>query len=355
LNHLSYLSYLNFNNFTQDRHKYIGASDIHILCPELLYYEDSTPLTLYLEKLNKTEREFPEEIQNLLKAGKEQEVITVYNFLIDHGCDPKVALNVKLSHMQNKTLPADGDIHIFTEFIKGHMIAHPDLLYKNYNVECKYLRHKSSQWNFFYKKCGDKYGGPDDIPFRYWLQVQYQMGLTGKKKTIVAVNHCGLDFYYFKINFDKKTFLILEKKATDFMNNFVKAKTPPTPESSSDNDILFPNRSKTSYTLNDTNEDDKIMLINVQSNKVLKKEFKKKIKMYEEKINKINAGFKILLNIHDTLYSPTGEKLGSISTSERTSFIGMTELKKRNDAKKLIKYLEKNDLLKTSKSQRLNF
>jgi predicted phage-related endonuclease len=348
------MNYINHDTFIQDRINYIGASDIPILCPELVHNNSITPLELYYEKRGEQEREITPELQQLFDAGHEQENITLYNFLKTH--DPDLADKARLKHLQKKNLSKKGNIHIFTEFIDGVMMAHPDLIWNNTNVEMKFIKHKGDEWNFYYKKVGDKYGGADDIPFKYFLQCQFQMMLTGCKETILCANYHGAEHYYFRFKAMKEFFYPLKNKAITFMQR-VKEGTPVLPETLSDAKKLWPKKNKKAITLPNDSDEEKEFLLMVQMQKDRKKTLKKRIKNYEAEIDKMNATVSALLIDNNVLYAPDGTQLAKVSEYSYPKVKSLSELKKTDIKKynRFMKYVEKNEMLKMVDVSKLNF
>jgi putative phage-type endonuclease len=85
------------------------------------------------------------------------------------------------------------------------------------NVEIKTANAKMEQW-------GDD--GTDEVPDMYLTQVQWQMGITGKKMTHLPCLVFARDLRTFNIAFDQAIFDELLKRAADFWKCVVD-KTPP--------------------------------------------------------------------------------------------------------------------------------
>jgi len=348
------MNYLNHKTWLNDRKKYIGASDIPVLCQDNERFSETTPLDLYMEKRGEKEREISEELQNLFDAGHDQENIAIYRFLKKHDHD--IAQKTQIKHLQKKNMPKNGHVHIFTEFKKDCMIAHPDMIWKKKNIEIKFVRYKSDGWNFYYTKEGKEYGTGEDIPFKYWLQCQFQMMLSGTKETILCANVQGSDFYYFRFNAEKTVFPILQKKASDFMN-LVKSGTPPMPITRNDNKILFPDKNYKAMTLPVDTPEDKEFLLMIQLQKDEYKNIGKRIKNLSERKEKIKSNIMSIMTDYNVLYDNEGSKLASISEYETERVKTLNQVKKEmpEKYKRIKSYFEKYGLIKKSNTVRLSF
>jgi predicted phage-related endonuclease len=349
------MKYLSPANWLQKRKSFIGSSEVAILCGQSA---DTTPLDIYYDKRGEKEREISSDLQELLDAGKQQEPITVYNFL--KKFDPEIADKVFMKHVTGKKLSAAGNVHLFTEFIHGNVIAHPDLLWKDYNVECKFIKHKGAEWNFHYKKNGNEFGSEGDFPFKYWIQCQAQMLCTGKKKTILAVNYHGAEFYYYKFKFDKSFGKKISKITSDFWG-LVEAGTPCMPDNSFEADQLWPNRTYTSMTLRNETEDEKELFDSTLDMKDRYKYLKKRIKDLGAEVKMIGTSIRSLMSIHTVLQTPDGDQIARISEWEEERIIGLSKLKKsdkpedKRKYKRVRRFLERNGLIEKSVKSRLNF
>ena len=137
-------TYLNYDTWLDKRNEGIGASDIPIILGESNFM---TPLELWEIKTGKSKQVIDESLQTLFDAGHNQEPITVYNFLKSEN-DP-LAEKVYMNHIKKKNMPKKGNIHLFTEFENNNiMFAHPDMIYNGLNIEAKFIRHKSLEWDF---------------------------------------------------------------------------------------------------------------------------------------------------------------------------------------------------------------
>lgn len=335
------MKYLNKNTWLKDRHHFVGASEVPILCGESTF---KTPLELWDEKVNQTKPKISDELQTLFDAGKDQEPITLYRFLKkrNHPMAEKVLIN----HYQNKKL-SDKDIFLFTEYTHKDIIAHPDMIFKMdgelINVEAKYVKYNSSEWNLHYD---DEYGTQDDIPFKYYIQVQAQMLATGTKKTILCANFQGSDHYEFMIESNEEIFSTIEKLTTDFMDR-VRAKEPVMPTTRSDWKKLFPNNNKTALTLPDE--------ISIET-ALMKDRFsmiKKRMKTLKKEEDNIKTSILSLMANNSVLQTSGGETLASITEYNSEAIIALSKLKK--DKPKVYAYLKKNECLYTNEITRLNF
>jgi predicted phage-related endonuclease len=335
--------YINHDTWLKNRHDGIGASDIPILCGASNFM---TPYELWEQKTEKKEREVSDNLQKYFDSGHEQEPITLYRFLKSR--DNELAEKVLLKHLQKKHLPKKGNCHIFTEFKKNKfMYAHPDMIFNDCNIEAKFVKHKGSEWDFSYKEFDNNYGTKEDIPFKYYLQVQYQMMCTGLDESIVVVNYQGLDHYEFLIESDHELFKVFEKICTDFWN-LVQTKTPPMPSNREDVKKLFGKCDETSLTLDDE------MSIHTILMKHRFKFIKDRIKKYEKEKEKIKNSVLMLMGKNSVIQTPTGEKIAYVSISKPSERIASLSSIKKQDTE-LYELLKEKGFVNTSQSERFIF
>jgi len=328
-------TYLNHNKWLEERKKGIGASEIAILCGASNW---STPLEIWETKTGKDEKEVSEDLQRLFDTGHEQEPITLYRFLKKR--QPELANIVLINHVQNKKIPKKYNCHLFTKFkYNDFMFAHPDMIYEDINVEAKFVQYKSSEWNF-------EDNTENGIPFKYYLQCQYQMLCTGLKKTILCVNYLGSKHYEFEFKADEKIFSIFKTLCNDFWK-LVENKEPPMPQTRNDVKKLFPNKEFKTITLSGNMEIDTILKkdrFNIVSKRI------KKLKSEQEEIKTYVMS---LMTNNNILQTSNGEEIAKIIESNSERVIALSKIKK--DKPEIYKYLQKNNLINKTKSERFYF
>lgn len=333
-------TYINHDTWIDERNNGIGASDIPILCGASDF---ATPLELWEIKTgSKKELEFDDATKKLLQAGKDQEPITLYRFLKNRNVKQDAAFFEYYHDRQQ----FNHDHPLFTEFHHPEnkfMFCHPDLIYKDgdqyINIEAKYVKHKSDQWNF---------DDPTEngVPFRYYLQCQYQMMITGLDKTILCCNYLGADHYEFEFCANKKIFKTLEKLCFDFWH-LVQTVQPPMPSNRQDVKKLFPNKNFSALTLPQ----------DIAEDTILQKEryqfLKFRIKEMEKQKKKIATTIQALLSEYNVLQTPEGEQIASISEWKEDRIKALSKIKKENP--EIYKYLKRKNVINEIVKSRFNF
>ena len=319
-------THLNHATWLQDRFHGIGASEIAILCQ----IATKTPLELWTEKTTHTASEYPPETMELMRAGKEQEPITIHRFLknMDH-VDADDFFDLYYAGIPGK------NILLFTEFHHPKhkfLFCHPDLIIKInnkwINVEIKFVKHRGYEWNF------------DDltengIPQKHYLQCQFQMFCSGIKNTILVANYQGSEFYEFPVKANPQLFPIFEKLCLDFWD-LVKKKAPPMAASRADALKLFPVKNQKSSLL--TNEIEYQTLIQ----KDVYNQNKKRMNYLKKRNDRIKADVMCLMADNNVLQTADGQQIAKYSEKESNKF---TSIKTIREDKKLFNYCVKNKII----------
>ncbi len=330
-------TYINHDTWLEDRNKGIGASDIPILCNESNFM---TPLDLWDQKINNTQPEIDDDLQKLFDAGHDQEPITLYRYLKKQN--QEIGYFIFNCYYDKKHIGTAGKIKLFTEFHHPNynfMFAHPDMIHNDKNIEVKFVRHLGDEWNF------DDLT-QDGIPFKYYLQTQFQMMCTGLNKTIVLVNYAGVDFYEFEIFANEELFRKFEKICSDFWK-LIENKEPPMPSNRADVRKLFPNRNFKALSLTGDMELQTILQKDRYSY------LKKRIKQMEKEQEAIKTSVLSLMVNNNILQTAEGDQIASIKEFPVERIMGLKKIK--SDHPKVYEYLQENKMINTTETMRLDF
>jgi predicted phage-related endonuclease len=330
-------THINHDTFQEDRNNGIGASDFAILCLESNFM---TPRDLWAIKTEQEKQEISDELQKLFTAGNEQEPVTLWRFL--KSVNEKDADKIFETHLNQSTVTT-ANSKLFTRFQHNdYMFAHPDMIYfdgkKNINVEGKFVKYKG-EWDF-------KDLTEQGLPFKVYLQVQYQMMCTGLNETIVCANYQGAENFYFPVKANKKFYPKIEKICADFWG-LVKRKEPPMPESRKDWKKMFPNRNFKSIILPEELEMETIMM---------KDRFayvKQRIKQLETEKDKIKNSVMASMTQNNLIQTADGEQIAKITCWDEEKVLKLSTIKKEH--KRIYKYLLKNDMINITEKTRLTF
>ena len=80
---------------------------------------------------------------------------------------------------------------------------------------------------------------PNDVPPQYICQVMWQLGISGRKVGWIAVLVGGQKYLEKKIEFDKKIFDEMVRRAVVFWQDFILKKVMPATISANDSDVLY--------------------------------------------------------------------------------------------------------------------
>jgi len=200
-----------------DRKSFIGGSDIAAVMGVSRW---KTPLQLWAEKTGQIE---PEDLSNneAVEMGSELEETVARIFTKRTGKKVRRApKNYTYQVKQN-----GGQIKIDAEF--SFIRCQVDRLVEGTDelLECK----TASAWK-------EKEWEGEEIPTEYILQVNWQLGITGRSIGHIAVLIGGQKFLYKEIQFDRGLFNDQINAAVNFWN-MVKAGTPPVAEAA-DNSFM---------------------------------------------------------------------------------------------------------------------
>lgn len=190
---------------SKNRHLYLGGSDIAAVLGKSRY---KTPYELWAEKTQKVE---PTDLSKVeaVELGTDLEEFVARKF------SEKTGLRVRKAPK----------VYQHTDY--PFMVAHVDRLVSDTNeiLECKTCAAtKAKEWE-------------NDIPIEYIYQVQWYLGILGKKSGWIACLIGGQKFDYKQIEFDNKLFALMVKKAVKFWDMVVN-NTPPAVESKDNETIL---------------------------------------------------------------------------------------------------------------------
>ncbi|MBR1775962.1 YqaJ viral recombinase family protein [bacterium] len=199
---------------TEERRNYIGGSDISAVMGMNRW---KTQLKLWLEK-----------------TGDAELADLSQNEAVQLGTELEEFVAQKFAKITGKSVRKQSKMYVHKEY--PYMVAHVDRLITGTDelLECKTCgSYKKDEWE------------GDEIPQEYILQVNWYLGITGRKRGYIAVLIGGQQFKYKVIDFDVELFSIMVDMAKDFWN-CVKTNTPPaiTP---SDNELIlkiFPNHTE---------------------------------------------------------------------------------------------------------------
>lgn len=186
----------------KDRQTGITGTDIASI---VLPSDWGCPGDVWYSKLNDVEGEDNE----YKRWGRLQEPIIANVFAENHG----VELIEPQTVMRHPDIP--------------YVIGTPDRLIKDTNelLEIKTASARSSQF------WGEQ--GTAEIPERYFIQIQWYLGLTGRDIGHVAVKLDSYDYREYKVHANQKLISELFRIAGDFWKKYVETKTPPTPSAES--------------------------------------------------------------------------------------------------------------------------
>lgn len=187
------------------RHLYLGGSDIAAVLGKSRY---KTSYELWAEKTQKVE---PADLSKVeaVELGTDLEDFVAQKFSAKTGLKVRRAPKV----YQHPDYP--------------FMVAHVDRLVSETNeiLECKTCgAAKAKEWE-------------NDIPIEYIYQVQWYLGILGKKSGWIACLIGGQKFDYKQITFDPKLFDLMVEKAVKFWDMVVN-NIPPAVESSDNETII---------------------------------------------------------------------------------------------------------------------
>ena len=173
------------NDVKQNRHLYIGGSDISAIMGMSKW---KTALKLWCEK---TQRVQSPDLSNVEA--------------VELGNDLEEFVARKFSQKTGKQVRRSPKVYQHPDY--PYMVAHIDRLITNSEelLECKTTSvFKKDEWE------------NEEIPQEYILQVMWYLGITGRKVGYIAVLIGGQSFKYKKIEFDSELFDVMVTKAKEF-------------------------------------------------------------------------------------------------------------------------------------------
>lgn len=241
----------------EERRNYIGGSDISAVMGMNRW---KTQLKLWLEKTGDSE---PADLSK--------------NEAVQLGTELEEFVAQKFAKITGKSVRKQSKMYVHKDY--PYMVAHVDRLITGTDelLECKTCgSYKKDEWE------------GDEIPQEYILQVNWYLGITGRKRGYIAVLIGGQQFKYKVIEFDAELFSIMVDMAKDFWN-CVKTNTPPaiTP---SDNELIlkmFPNHS-----------DDFIQNQEIEDRVDYLQQIKSDITALKEEQQMLEAELKNIINTH---------------------------------------------------------
>ena len=263
------------NDVKENRHEYIGASDIGVIMGVGLF---KTPFQLWCEKTQRInpEESFTEEQKERMDMGNMLEDVIAQKYAKKHNVSVRRAPKVYV-HPDYPFLRAHAD-RIITGTEKG--------------LECK----NTSEHNL------DKWQGAD-IPEQYILQCQWLMGLSGRKEWDIAVLIGGNKYKDKPLKFDKDLFDMMVEKAVEFWNENVLRDVPPA-LTAEDNETM-----KDLYPANDGNLLDlsgieESLLTSFEDAVAQRQELKMHQKQIEAELDEVEAKIKDVIKTNDGVTTP---------------------------------------------------
>lgn len=188
-----------------DRRKFIGSSNIAGI---LGLSKWTTPYDVYIAKVSEVREEMDPAKKKFLERRKRWEPVVVQ--MLREELDANVvATNLRY---------VDGEFPFFASEIDFEAEEDGEIM----NGEIKTVTPRA--W-------GEKFGwgepGSGDIPIEYEAQVQFGLGITGRKRTIVAAMVGLDDMVFYRIERDDELIADLRARAAKFWNEHVLAGVAP--------------------------------------------------------------------------------------------------------------------------------
>lgn len=204
-----------------DRSKYLGGSDIAAVMGLSPW---ATPVELWMQKTGRTPRDEPTAAkQKLFSRGHKLEPFIrdmVIDKLKERGHTVELLeVNKRYSDAEFPFLACEIDFELMLD---GEHI----------NADAK------SVGSFARKKWGEE--DTEDVPIEYAAQFMHGLGITGRKKCLVAALRSFDDVDIYWTLRDDETITGMRSKAVQFWNECVLADMPPDPLEFSDIKALFP-------------------------------------------------------------------------------------------------------------------
>jgi len=383
------MNYNYIENFEKSRKNRIGASDVPALIPHptrqiesLAAYTDEkgqrqamTAIDLYNKKINGKEYKysFPAEMGHYLEGR------ILYEFIKDNISEQiareflRGYQTYKIDRESSKNLhPGSYNTTPFkhhTESANDWGVAHGDCLYEpligsntdkriiknndlKIDLSTAFLIEAKSARYFSARRKDDPFTGYDlilkewqGIPLKYYMQIQYQMLLYNVDICYLALIYDTSSKHYWTIKANKKHQAELQQLAK-YMKKCLDTKTPPKNLMMNAKDIkyLYPEITDDFREVKDDELKEILQLAkNYNEAKTQESIWKKRKEQYKERIAIHLKDTKILkANIDGHLVDVANWK----TTGGYDRICGLTDIKKRDDSDRIIKYLKKNKLIK---------
>ncbi|MFM7012049.1 MAG: YqaJ viral recombinase family protein [Betaproteobacteria bacterium] len=204
-----------------NRSEFLGGSDIPAVMGLSPY---KTPVQLFLQKTGQSEPEKPNKMrQRALERGKKLEPYVldmVIDKLREQGHEVElIATNKRYTHGYYPFLSCEIDFELVVD---GEHI----------NGDCK------TATGFARKEWGEEQ--TDEVPIHYAAQFMHGLGITGRKRCVVAALIGLDDVAIYWVERDEETIMGMQKKAIEFWNNHVMTGIAPDPIKFEDVGILYP-------------------------------------------------------------------------------------------------------------------
>lgn len=210
-----------------ERTKFLGGSDIAALlgiAPPT--WERSTPLSLYMSKVHPREALDPRDTSRKVKyRGKRWEAV-VAEMMVEKLKDLGHTVRV-INHNARYT---DPDYGFFSSEIDFEIVLddEPEIT----NVELKTVHpFKAKDW-------GEE--GSDECPVWYTSQALWGLGITRRRRCIVAALFGADEILLYPVDADQGVIDGMRAKALEFWENHVLPQIPPPPENLVDMKLLYP-------------------------------------------------------------------------------------------------------------------
>jgi predicted phage-related endonuclease len=202
-----------------DRKTYIGGADIASLLGLDPY--NKTPLTTYVAKIGERQGIIDPEKKRFLERRKRWEPVVV-QMLREEFAGEIVSVNERYTDAEHPFLAAEIDFE--WRDIDGSI----------QNGEIKTVSPFA-----FNERGGWGEAGTDQVPIHYFAQVQWGLGIKGRRVCIVAAMAGLDDMVFYRVERDDQAIADMRDVAVRFWNENVLARVPPPPLTMSDCLMLF--------------------------------------------------------------------------------------------------------------------
>lgn len=208
------------NTAHPDRSQFLGGSDAAAVMGLSPW---ASPVELWMEKTGRTVREIDAAKARVFARGKKLEPIVldmVIDKLREQGNEVEIiATNERYRDPEHLFLSCEIDFELM---LNGEHI----------NGDCKTVH------GFARKKWGEE--ETEEVPVEYAAQFMHGLGITGRKKCLVAALIGLDDVAIYWVNRDDETIAAVREKCVRFWNDHVLADVPPDPIDFDDTKLLYP-------------------------------------------------------------------------------------------------------------------